>query len=120
MFATAPGVIGIGTVRNMNVAVTVEIHDSEPLEDLSAFDHVVEGSLSVRGNRIVVAGCTDYFPDAARYEIAPGIYRARISCQGLDTLSENGVEGMDRYRVQLWPAPLIEPTVIKQRTAQHK
>jgi hypothetical protein len=35
----------------------------------------------------------------------------------LDTLSEDGLEGGDRYHLQLWPAPAIEPAVLKQRVA---
>ena len=115
MLATAPGVVGLGTVRNMDVPVTLEILDAAPDHDPAAFDHVVEGSLDVATGPLVVAGCTDYLPDAARFPIAPGSYRVRLSCSGLDTLSEDGLDGQDRYLVQLWPAPPIAPRVLRQR-----
>jgi hypothetical protein len=114
MFAISDGVVGIGTVRNMDVPVTIEFLESEPAADLVGFDHVVEGSLVISSGPLVVAGCTDYFPDAARFDLAPGTYRVRLSASGFDTLSEDGLDGQDHYLVQLWQAPLIEPTVLKQ------
>jgi hypothetical protein len=115
LLAVAPCTVGVGTVRNMNVPVTVEVLDAEPHSDLDCWDHVTECSLEAPSGRIVIAGCTDYFPDAARIQVEPGAYRARISYGSLDTLSEDGLDGDDRYRVQLWQAPPIDPRVIKQR-----
>jgi len=117
LLAIAPGTIGVGTVRNMNVPVTVEILEGEPGSDLESWDHVTECSLDVPSGRIVIAGCTDYFPDAARIDIEPGTYRARVSYGSLDSLSEDGLDGDDRYRVQLWPAQSSELHVLKQRPA---
>lgn len=96
LFAVGPGVVGIGTVRNMDVPVTVEVLETEKAVDLSEWDHVV---------------------DAARIPVAPGTYRLRACYAGLDTLSDGGLEGSDRYHLQLWPAPAIEPVVLKQRAA---
>lgn len=115
MFAVSNGVVGIGTARNMDVPVRLEFLDSEPVPDFADFDHVVEGALHIKGGPLVVAGCTDYFPDAARFDVGTGTYRVRLSASGLSTLSENGLDGQDRYRVQLWQAPHAEPTVLKQR-----
>jgi hypothetical protein len=116
LLAIAPGTIGVGTVRNMDVPVLSEIHDQEPKDDFCEWDHVVEASLDVRSGRIAIAGCTDYFPDAARIEVPPGEHRARVSYGALDTLSEDGLSGGDRYRVQLWLGPPIAPRVVKQRS----
>src|SRR5579863_3707990 len=96
LLAVGPGVVGVGTVRNTNVPVTVSILGAEPPVELGAFDHVVECSLSVESGRIVVAGCTDYFPDALRIEAPPGMYRVRVGYSALDSLSANGLEGNDR------------------------
>lgn len=101
--AVGPGVVGVYTARNMTVPVTVEVHPSAPPDDRDAWEHVAEDSLEVPSGRVVVAGCTDYFPDAARIDVAPGVYRLRASFAGLDTLRDNGLDGDDRYRVQLWP-----------------
>jgi hypothetical protein len=115
LLAVAPGTIGIGTVRNMDVSAVVEIHDQEPAHDLSEWDHVVEAELNISSGRIVIAGCTDYFPDARRIEVSPGGYRSRVSYGALDSVSEDGLSGEDRYRVQLWFGPPTPVRVLKQR-----
>lgn len=119
LLAVAPGTVGVGTVRNMTVPVTVELCDSEPKSDLTSWDHVVECSLEVHSGAIVIAGCTDYFPDAARIKVENGLYRVRVSYGSLDTVSEDGLKGSDKYRVQLWlkKGPAIKPRVIKQRAS---
>jgi len=114
MFAVSTGVVGIGTARNMDVRVTLEFLDSEPSTDFTNFDHVVEGSLIIKSGPLVVAGCTEYSPDAARFDLEPGTYTVRLSSSGLGSLSEDGLDGQDHYRVQLWQASLTEPTVLKQ------
>jgi hypothetical protein len=68
----------VGTVRNMSVPVLVEVSDGKPVEDWSNWDHVNECTLDVQSGRIIVAGCTDHFPDAARIDVLPGSYRAQI------------------------------------------
>ena len=114
LLALAPGTIGIGTARNMTVPVTVQISDGPPHDDLADWDQVNECSLNVSSGQIVIAGCTDYFPEAARIRMAPGWYRARIFYGGLHTLSEDGLEGADHYKIVLWPGTEIEPRVLKQ------
>src|SRR5690348_8970544 len=79
LLAVAPGTVGIGTVRNMDVPVTVEILEDAPEDDFSEWDHVVEAGLDAASGWIAIAGCTDYLPDAKRIEIAPGTYRVRVS-----------------------------------------
>ena len=83
----------------MNVPFVVEISDIEPDTDLSAWDHVNECTVEVPSGRVVIAGCTDYFPDAACIELAPGSYRARIYYGGLSSLSEDGLLGDDHYKL---------------------
>ena len=78
LLALAPGTISVGTVRNMDIAVTIEFHDSEPKEDFALWEQINECSIGVPSGKIVVAGCTDYFPDAARISVEPGTYRARV------------------------------------------
>jgi|SRR5579863_1893068 len=106
LLAVAPGTVGVGTVRNMNVPVVVEIADGAPPDDdLSVWDQANECDLDVPSGRLAIAGCTDYFPDASRIELPPGSYRARIYYGKLNTLSTNGLEGDDHYKIVLWSAP---------------
>jgi len=115
LLAVAPCTIGVGTVRNMKVPVEVIVQDSPPNNDFEKWDHVVDCSLDVPSGIIVVAGCTDYFPDAARIKVKPGGYNARIYYGGLDTLSEDGLEGDDHYHVYLWPGQPRSVMVLKRR-----
>jgi hypothetical protein len=101
MLAVSPGAIAVGTVRNVQVPVTVEILESEPGQDLQNWDHVTECSLAIESGDLVVAGCTDYFPDAARLDVTPGTYRARISGGGFSSVGKPWEDANDRYRVQL-------------------
>lgn len=116
LLAVGNGFLMVGTVRNMPVTVSVEILESEPSKELSKWDQVNECSLEVSTGRMVVAGCTDYFPDAARIAVSPGWHRARISYGNLDSVSEDGLKGDDFYKLSLWPAASPLPlTVLKQR-----
>lgn len=116
LLAVAPGTIGVGTARNMTVPVIVEVVESMPLDTLEGNDLVTEATMDVPSGRIVVAGCTDYFPDARRIPVAPGRYRARIYYSHLDELSDDGLEGQDSYRVVLWlENDVIDPRILHDR-----
>lgn len=115
LLALAPGTIGVGTARNMTVPVVVEVCDQEPSDDIDEWDQINECSIEITSGKIVVSGCSDYFPDAARITVPRGTYRARIYYGKLDTLRGNGLEGDDHYRVTLWKASLAPLKVIKQR-----
>jgi hypothetical protein len=116
LLAVAPGTVGIGTVRNVDVPVTISILEREPAFDPEEFDQVVECSVAVESGSIVAAGCTDYFPDAMRIKIPSGLYRVRASFEGLDSVSADGLEGNDQYHLQLWPSPMGPVEILKQRT----
>ena len=120
LLALAPGTTGVGTVRNMIVPVTIEVHDGEPEKDFALWEQINEWSIDVPSSKIVVAGCTDYFPDAARISVEPGTYRARVFYGDLDTLSEDGLDGDDKYKVALWRGERIEPKVIKQGAKEQR
>lgn len=115
LVAVAPGTIGVGTARDADVPVSIELSDAEPESDFSLFDQVVDCSISIQSGTLVAAGCTDYFPEAARFQVAPGTYRVRVYFSGLDTISADGMDGDDNYRLVLWPGGQTAPTVLKQR-----
>lgn len=114
MLTVGPGVVGVGTARNMSVAVSVELLGEAPALNLNAWDHVVDCTLVAHSGSLVLAGSTDYLPDAPRIPVAPGTYRVRFAAAGLDTLSDDGLDGDDRYQLQLWPSSAAEPTVLKR------
>ncbi|MBD8488161.1 hypothetical protein IFO69_05320 [Echinicola sp. CAU 1574] len=96
--------IGIGTIRNMDVPVNIKIYDSEPKikEDLNQVFQINETDLTIISGKLVVIGCTEYFPDAKRIELDRGIYRVRIYYSDLDKLSEDGLDGEDNYHLEIW------------------
>jgi hypothetical protein len=115
LLAVAPHVIGVGTVRNMSVPVSVAIHESQPKIDPEEWDHITTASLQIDTGRIVVAGCTDHFPDAARIPVEAGNYEAIICYSKLAPLSPDGLKGEDSYHVHLFPGREIEPAILKKR-----
>jgi hypothetical protein len=118
LLAVAPGTVGVGTVRNMTVPVSVEVLEGDPPLDAAEWDHMTECSIQIDSGQLVVAGCTDYFPDAMRISLAPGTYAVRVSYGGLASLSADGLDGDDHYRVQLWPGVTTAAKVIKQRATR--
>ena len=112
LLAVAPGVVGVGTVSNIDVPVALEVLRTPPPDDSEAFDQVNECTLVVAQGPLVLAGCTDYFPDATRIPATPDTYRVRVSYRLAKAPSDK-----ELYRLQLWPASAIEPTVLKARAA---
>lgn len=108
LLAVAPGVVGVGTITNGNVPVAIQVLEHEPAQSGTSYDQINECSLEVAEGPLVVAGCTDYFPEAARIPIAAHTYRVRVSYR---------LSGEESYLVQLWPAPAIDPIVVKARAA---
>ncbi|WP_079035078.1 hypothetical protein [Streptomyces hirsutus] len=110
----------IGTEVNVHVAVSVDLLASEPDGDSTEFDHVVEASLHVPSGRLVVMGCTDYLPEAPRFEAPAGWIRVRASRGNLanafraDIESDETPETTEQLRLQAWPAPPTDPQIIKR------
>lgn len=98
-----PYAIILHTVRNMTVPIRVEWHDSRPAPNLDAYQHVVEAGFDCPSGQLVLAGLTDYDATAPRLMVKAGPLGVRVNMSGLDTLSEDGLDGDDHYVVQLWP-----------------
>ena len=103
LLAVADHVVGVGTVRNMNVPVHIEIESQLPNLNPSEWDRINRASLVCDTGRIVVAGCTDYFPDAKRLAVTPGVYDVLVAYRNLESLSEDGLDGDDSYHIFLAP-----------------
>lgn len=114
MIAVAPGTITIGTVRNMDVPVEIQLLTGRPSDDLTIGDHITEASLNIPSGKLVVLGCTDYLPDATRIPIQSGSYRVRIYYSALESISEDGLDGNDHYKVLIWPEEYSDFKIIKK------
>jgi hypothetical protein len=118
--AVGAGAVAVGTEVNVNVLVSVEVLNSRPVDDDASFDHVVEASLRSESGRLVVMGCTDYEPEAARFDVPPGWLRLRVAKSNLDQAyaldidSDEVLETMERIRIQVWPAGPVESVVVKR------
>lgn len=118
MLVAAPGIVGIGTARNDTIPVSVEVFSSKPSSpDLAAWDHVAECSLNIASGKLVIAGSSDYLPDAPRIDVTPGAYRVRVLYGNLNSISADGFEGDDHYSIQLWPQAAGDLVVLKDRNA---
>lgn len=105
----SPGIVAVGTVGYCTLPESIELWETEPPGDLDDWDHVVEASLEVASGRVSLEG-VEGPGDVEAVAVAPGEYRMRSSAAGLDGANE--MDGGDRYRLQLWPAPFADPDVL--------
>jgi hypothetical protein len=104
MLASTERAIGIGTARNMDVSVEISVLNSPPTISNNEFDKLNSTTIFIKTGRLVVAGCTEYLPDAERINLTPGTYNALIGYKNLAEISEDGLDGNDSYHIWLYPA----------------
>ncbi|ENK2327807.1 hypothetical protein AB3A96_003901 [Vibrio vulnificus] len=109
------GVIAIATARNMNVPIEVIINDHEAHIDDSQWEHIILTSITFISDTMILRGPSDYLPDAQRINIKPGHYDACILINGLDTISDDGLDGDDYYKIILWPSNKAKNFVLKRK-----
>lgn len=83
---------------------------SEPATDFANWDHVVDVDLDVVSGRLYFEPSGGGF-DPVSCEVPPGNYRARLAGRGYDY---RHVEGLDSYRVQLWPRDQAKPPLLQK------
>jgi len=98
--------------RNMTVPVEIEVSDVPPTLAFENWDHVAEASIELPSGRLEIHECTGGSIDVL--PVAPGTYRVRAYFGGLDTLSDDGLDGDDQYSIFLWPAPFAPIEILKQ------
>jgi hypothetical protein len=86
------------------VQLEIEILDGVPSINLSEWDHVSQGYLTITNSKCVVYGCTDYLPGAKRISLPSGEYSALLLAKGLNTITEEWEDAEDFYKVVLWPS----------------
>lgn len=107
-----PDKIAIVTARNVLVPLVIETSDGEPkIDNLSAWDYVVECSISLPSGVLLIMGPSDYMPDATKIFVRPGNNRLRVFYGGLNTISEDGLDGNDTYKITLWPTDVSSETI---------
>lgn len=111
----APFTVVIQPERNMTVPIEIGIATKAPALALEDWNHVAEASLDLPSGQLEIHECTGSSIDIL--SIPPGTYRVRAYFGGIDSLSEDGLEGEDHYRIVLWPALFSEVEVLKQYEA---
>lgn len=110
-----PGVVVIQPVRMATVPVEVEIYAADPGFHFNEWQHIVEAPLDITKGRIEIHECTGgshaILPSPAEHCCVRALFN------GLDTLSEDGFEGRDFYRIQIFPSDISELRLIKKSDA---
>ncbi|BCW20621.1 hypothetical protein NtRootA9_33290 [Arthrobacter sp. NtRootA9] len=99
MFVQGDRYIAVGTVRDFNAPVLVRL-DSER-SFTGTVDRVMTGTLEVPSGVIEVSGPTDNGMTGGKIEVPPGSYRVEVRYFNLGSISDDGIEGEDRYMVTL-------------------
>jgi hypothetical protein len=116
MMLVTDKLIGVGTVRHLDVPIRVDIYPEEPAEEnLDIWDHVTECSIEIPTGKLVISGPTEDYYAAQKLEVEPGVYAVRLCYGSLAEVDAEGFEGDDFYRIALWksdsPPP---PRILKQ------
>ncbi len=101
--------MGVEKVRDTEVQVYAAINNQLPELDSSQWDRINRAEIYIETGRIVFAGCTDYFPDATRIEVDPGLYDVVIGYKDLESISADGLDGEDSYHIYLAKVPDAMP-----------
>jgi len=106
------GILGVGTECYGHVNGDIHTLDTAPTEeDLSTYDHVVEGSLILPSGILQVFACLDKIP-IIELELPPVTYRVRVYSSNLSSV--DGDSGDDYYRVRIWPEVYVQRRVLRR------
>jgi hypothetical protein len=98
--------IAVGTARPAHVPVIIRIVDTPPPPDTTA-QLVHECEIVVNADRVEITGVTDNGMSGGFMEARQGLYNARVSYYDLNSVDESGLQGRDRYTVELWPTSAL-------------
>ena len=107
MIVTSSNSLSISTARNVDLPVEIVICDDKPLATYEKWDHIVQCSLKVTSGSLVVRGVSDYLQNAARISLESGQYTVWVFYGGLNTVSNDCLEGEDHYKIILWRSNII-------------
>jgi hypothetical protein len=93
--------VAVATARPSHVPVKIRISDAQPKIDTTA-ERVRECEIVVNAERLEITGITDNGMSGGYVESERGTYKARVSYYELDSVDASGLQGQDRYVVDLW------------------
>ncbi|WP_249554095.1 MULTISPECIES: hypothetical protein [Shewanella] len=109
-----PHALAVGTMRNVDVDVIVEVVDAEPEINLDEWDYISKGYISLPSGRCIVMGCTDAIEDATRLEVKLGNYAALAMAKGINSIVAEWEPANDLYRVVIWASDSKEYFAVKE------
>jgi hypothetical protein len=96
-----------------NSEVTVRLSPERPVVAEAEWDHIVEGGLVIRSDRLDIYGPEDTGTNEASINLPSGSYALIVCGRDFDSTNEYGDEGKDAYALMLWPGPPLDRRVIK-------
>jgi hypothetical protein len=107
------GLVNIVTPSQYNsrAALRLEVVQRPPRLDAKRWDHMVEVPLPVPSGTLVFEASGG--GPSTEATVRPATYRARISGRSFRA-GVGEIEGHERYRIQLWPAPTSPPRLVKK------
>jgi hypothetical protein len=82
--------------------VIIDVMVEEPALNTDEWDVIVEGSITIRGEALLVQELF-YTEPRARIPLAPGTYAVRGLIGDLDRLDDPVSPAQERHRIQIWP-----------------
>jgi hypothetical protein len=99
--------------KSFNAPMRLEVWQQEPLSDEDSWDHVVDVDFDVTDDRVVFEPSGGFDSLRSEESVPSGTYRVRVSGRGYAEAS-SGVEGLDSYRLQLWPREADSPPALRK------
>ena len=99
------------TASGWTVNVDLDVVDAPPEPDLDRWEHVVEGGFTSDSGRLVVE--VTGAPDDPVVDVPAGPLTVRVHGAGFAEAREAD-DGLDHYRVLIWPGETGDVTVLKQ------
>ncbi|MGW5259962.1 hypothetical protein ACWEQG_03255 [Microbispora sp. NPDC004025] len=96
---------------------TVTVADRDPGADREGYEDIVEVSYVTGAGRLAMTGFSfgeHVMCPLPALPAGPGAYRIRYHVKGMDT--EGTQDTVDDHYLQIWPAPVGDPVVVKATT----
>jgi hypothetical protein len=120
LFACGPRVVGVGTVRDVDCELTLEIYAAkmdkklqETDPEMTDYDHAAQCNIEIPSGKLLISGCATAYEDMTIIELPPGQYGVRIFWSNLDKTDDLGFEGDDHYLIQLWTDTQFDELILK-------
>ena len=99
--------------KSFGAPMRIEVWPVPPPSDEDNWDHVVDADFDILNGHLVFEPSGGLTPIHCDEPVPAGSYRARVSGRGY-TEAEAGAEGMDSYRLRLWPRTNDNPPELRK------